>query len=260
MAKVWVLGIVALAVVAAALAAAAQLGSGHGGREYYISGVEGDVVKFIDPRTGEEVARVAAPFADSSVKLFEARLENDTLVLVDPGSGGEVARVKVRFVESVRVDRVDRVPEVPAPAGVKYYRVKLVGDQLLVIDEVANETFVSKIVEVLPPGVMVERGPEPTIVRVVVPISGTLAPSSARSYGPYSGVLAMQFDVSWSPASNVCVGYVDAYTWIGRLACTFGTRISTQFPVDPSQTVYAVVYNQGSAAVTYSGALTLYYQ
>jgi hypothetical protein len=107
--------------------------------------VGGDVVKFIDPRTGKEVARVAAPFANSSVKLFEARLENDTLVLVDPGSGGEVARVKVRFVESVRVDRVDRVPEVPAPAGVKYYRAKLVGDQLLVIDEVANETFVSKI-------------------------------------------------------------------------------------------------------------------
>ncbi len=43
MAKVWVLGIVALAVVAAVLAAVAQLGSGHGGREYYISGVEGDV-------------------------------------------------------------------------------------------------------------------------------------------------------------------------------------------------------------------------
>jgi hypothetical protein len=212
-------------VVAAALAAAAQLGSGHGGREYYISGVDGDVVKFIDPRTGKEVARV-----------------------------------KVRFVESVRVDRVDRVPEVPAPAGVKYYRAKLVGDQLLVIDEVANETFVSKIVEVVPPGVMVERGPEPTIVRVVVPISGTLAPSSARSFGPYSGVLAMQFDISWSPASNVCVGYVDAYARIGHLACTFGTRISTQFPVDPSQTVYAMVINQGTAAVTYSGTLTLYYQ
>ena len=260
MAKVWVLGIVALAVVAAALAAAAQLGSGHGGREYYISGVEGDVVKFIDPRTGKEVARVAAPFADSSVKLFEARLEDDTLVLVDPGSGGEVARVKVRFVESVRVDRVDLVPEVPAPAGVKYYRAKLVGDQLLVIDEVANETFVSKIVEVVPPGVVVEKGPEPTIIRVVVPISGTLAPSSASSYGPYSGVLAMQFDVNWSPASKVCVGYVDAYARIGRLACTFGTRISTQFPVDPSQTVYAMVINQGTAAVTYSGALTLYYQ
>jgi len=190
---------------------------------------------------------VAAPFANSSVKLFEARLENDTLVLVDPGSGGEVARVKVRFVGSVRVDRVDRVPEVPAPAGVKYYRAKLVGDQLLVIDEVANETFVSKMVE-------------PTIVRVVVPISGTLAPSSARSYGPYSGVLAMQFDVSWSPASSVCVGYVDAYARIGQLACTFGTRISTQFSVDPSQTVYAMVINQGTAAVTYSGALTLYYQ
>jgi len=260
MAKVWVLGIVALAVVAAALAAATQLGSGHGWREYYISGVEGDVVKFIDPRTGKEVARVAARFADSSVKLFEARLEDDTLVLVDPGSGGEVARVKVRFVESVRVDRVDRVPEVPAPAGVKYYRAKLVGDQLLVIDEVSNETFVSKIVEVVPPGVVVEKGPEPTIIRVVVPISGTLAPSSASSYGPYSGVLAMQFSVSWSPASKVCVGYVDAYARIGRLACTFGTRISTQFPVDPSQTVYAMVINQGTAAVTYSGALTLYYQ
>jgi hypothetical protein len=259
MAKVWVLGIVALAVVAAALAAATQLGSSHGG-QYYISRLEGDVVKFIDPRTGKEVARVAAPFADSSVKLFVARLGDDTLVLVDPGSGGEVARVKARFVESVRVDRVDRVPEVPAPAGVKYYKAKLVGDQLLVIDEVTNETFVSKIVEVVPPGVMVERGPEPTIVRVVVPISGTLAPSSARSYGPYSGVLAMQFDVSWSPASNVCVGYVDAYTWIGRLACTFGTRISTQFPVDPSQTVYAMVINQGTAAVTFSGTLTLYYQ
>jgi hypothetical protein len=253
------LGIVASAVVAAVLAAAAQLGNGHGGREYCISGVEGDVVKFIDPRTGKEVARVAARFANSSVK-FEARLEDDNPVLVDPGSGGEVARVKVRFVESVRVDRVDRVPEVPAPAGVKYYRAKLVGDQLLVIDEVANETFVSKIVEVVPPGVMVEKDPEPTIIRVVVPISGTLAPSSARSYGPYSGVLAMQFDVSWSPASNVCVGYVDAYTRIGRLACTFGTRISTQFPVDQSQTVYAMVINQGTAAVTYSGALTLYYQ
>jgi len=259
MAKVWVLGIVALAVVATALAAAAQLGSSHGG-QYYISRLEGDVVKFIDPRTGKEVARVAARFANSSVKLFEARLEDDTLVLVDPGRGGEVARVKVRFVESVRVDRVDRVPGVPAPAGVKYYRAKLVGGQLLVIDEVTNETFVSKIVEVVPPGVMVEKGPEPTIVRVVVPISGTLASSSARSYGPYSGVLAMQFDVSWSPASNVCVGYVDAYTWIGYLACTFGTRISTQFPVDPSQTVYAMVINQGTTAVTYSGALTLYYQ
>jgi hypothetical protein len=259
MAKVWVLGIVALAVVAAALAAATQLGSSHGG-QYYISRLEGDVVKFIDPRTGREVARVAAPFANSSVKLFVARLENDTLVLVDPGSGGEVARVKVSFVESVRVDRVDRVPEAPAPAGVKYYKAKLVGDQLLVIDEVTNETFVSKIVEVVPPGVIVERGPEPTIVRVVVPISGTLAPSSSRSYGPYSGVLAMQFDVSWSPASNVCVGYVDAYTRIGQLACTSGTRISTQFPVDPSQTVYALVINQGTAAVTYSGALTLYYQ
>jgi len=259
MAKVWVLGIVALAVVAAALTAATQLGSSHGG-QYYISRLEGDVVKFIDPRTGKEVARVAAPFANSSVKLFVARLENDTLVLVDPGSGGEVARVKVRFVESVRVDRVDRVPEVPAPAGVKYYKAKLVGDQLLVIDEVTNETFVSKIVEVVSPGVMVERGPDPAIVRVVVPISGTLAPSSAGSYGPYSGVLAMQFDVSWSPASNVCVGYVDAYARIGQLACTLGTRISTQFPVDPSQTVYAVVINQGTAAVTYSGALTLYYQ
>ncbi len=61
----------------------------------------------------------------------------------------------------------------------------MVGDQLLVIDEVANETFVSKMVEVVPPGVMEEKDPEPTIIRVVVPISGTLAPSSARSYGPY---------------------------------------------------------------------------
>jgi len=51
MAKVWVLGVVALAVLAAALAAVARLGSSHGG-QYRISRLEGDVVKFIDPRTG----------------------------------------------------------------------------------------------------------------------------------------------------------------------------------------------------------------
>jgi hypothetical protein len=110
--------------------------------------LEGDVVKFIDPWTGKEVARVAAPFADSSVK-FEARLEDDNPVLVDPGSGGEVARVKVRFVESVCVDRVDRVPEVSAPAGVKYYRAKLVGDQLLVIDDI--QRHLDAVLPVTPP-------------------------------------------------------------------------------------------------------------
>ncbi len=166
----------------------------------------------------------------------------------------------VRFVDSVRVEKVDRIPEATPPVGAERYMIKVMGDQVLLINEATNETFVVRIVGTVPPAVEVTKGPEPTITRATIPISGNLPPYTGHRYGPYSGILAMQFDVTWRPASLVCVDYVDVNSGTGPAHCTYGTGISAQFPIDPSQTVYAVVLNLGPNTITYSGTLTLYYQ
>ena len=150
---------------------------------------------------------------------YEAKLEGNLLKIIDPRTG-KVIVIRIRFVNS---SAVRAVPEAAPSNGVERYEIK------------------------------------PAIIRVTVPISGTLPPSSGDAYGPYSGAMDLQIQLSWSPASYVCAGYIYASTGSGPATCTYGTSVSADFPVNPSETIYALVGNGGPNTITYSGTLTLYY-
>ena len=152
---------------------------------------------------------------------YEAKLEGNLLKIIDPRTGKVVAQgIVIRFVNS---SAVRAVPEAAPSNGVERYEIK------------------------------------PAIIRVTVPISGTLPPSSVSIHGPYSGAIDLQIQLSWSPASYVCVGYVNASTGSGPATCTYGTSVSADFSINPSETIYVTVGNFGSDTITYSGTLTLYY-
>jgi len=223
-----VLGIAAVAALVLAVAAAAiQLANlQHHATPlngYYEAKLEGNLLKIIDPRTGKVVAQgMVIRFVNSSaVSVYEAKLEGNLLKIIDPRTGKVVAQgMVIRFVNS---SAVKAVPEAAPSNGVERYEIK------------------------------------PAIIRVTVPISGTLPPSSGNAYGPYSGAIDLQIQLSWSPASYVCAGYVNASTGSGPATCTYGTSVSADFPVNPSETIYALVGNGGPNTITYSGTLTLYY-
>jgi hypothetical protein len=222
-----VLGIAAVAALVLAVAAAAiQLANLqhhatplNGQYEFKL---EGNLLKVIDPRTGKVVAQgMVIRFVNLTVVRAEFKLEGNLLKVIDPRTGKVVAQgMVIRFVNS---SAVRAVPEAAPSNGVERYEIK------------------------------------PAIIRVTVPISGTLPPNSVSIYGPYSGTIDLQIQLSWSPASYVCVGYVNASTGSGPATCTYGTSISADFPINPSETIYVTVGNFGSDTITYSGTLTLYY-
>jgi len=221
-----VLGIAAVAALVLAVAAAAiQLANlQHHATPlngYYEAKLEGNLLKLIDPRTGKVIGQMVIRFVNLTVVRAEFKLEGNLLKLIDPRTGKVVAQgMVVRFVNS---SAVKAVPEAAPSNGVERYEIK------------------------------------PAIIRVTVPISGTLPPSSGNAYGPYSGAIDLQIQLSWSPASYVCAGYMNASTGSGPATCTYGTSISADFPVNPSETIYAIVGNGGPNTITYSGTLTLYY-
>jgi hypothetical protein len=222
-----VLGIAAVAALVLAVAAAAiQLANlqHHAVPPdgQYEAKLEGNLLKIIDPRTGKVVAQgIVIRFVNSTVSVYEAKLEGNLLKIIDPRTGKVVAQgIVIRFVNS---SAVRAVPEAAPSNGVERYEIK------------------------------------PAIIRVTVPISGTLPPSSVSIHGPYSGAIDLQIQLSWSPASYVCVGYVNASTGSGPATCTYGTSVSADFSINPSETIYVTVGNFGSDTITYSGTLTLYY-
>jgi hypothetical protein len=81
---------------------------------------------------------------------YEAKLEGNLLKVIDPRTGKVVAQGMVRFVNS---SAVKAVPEAAPSNDVERYEIK------------------------------------PAIIRVTVPISGTLPPNSGNAYGPYSGAI-----------------------------------------------------------------------
>jgi len=227
MSKLRVLGIAAVAALVLAVAAVAtQLANlQHHATPlngYYEAKLEGNLLKVIDPRTGKVVAQgMVVRFVNLTVVRAEFKLEGNLLKVIDPRTGKVVAQgMVVRFVNS---SAVRAVPEAAPSNGVERYEIK------------------------------------PAIIRVTVPISGTLPPSSVSIYGPYSGAIDLQIQLSWSPASYVCAGYIYASTGSGPATCTYGTSVSADFPVNPSETIYVTVGNFGSDTITYSGTLTLYY-
>jgi hypothetical protein len=221
-----VLGIAAVAALVLAVAAAAiQLANlQHHATPlngYYEAKLEGNLLKIIDPRTGKVIGQMVIRFVNLTVVRAEFKLEGNLLKVIDPRTGKVVAQgMVVRFVNS---SAVRAVPEAAPSNGVERYEIK------------------------------------PAIIRVMVPISGTLPPSSGDAYGPYSGAMDLQIQLSWSPASYVCAGYIYASTGSGPATCTYGTSISADFPINPSETIYVTVGNFGSDTITYSGTLTLYY-
>jgi len=222
-----VLGIAAVAALVLAVAAAAiQLANlqHHAVPPdgQYEAKLEGNLLKIIDPRTGKVVAQgIVIRFVNSTVSVYEAKLEGNLLKIIDPRTGKVVAQgIVIRFVNS---SAVRAVPEAAPSNGVERYEIK------------------------------------PAIMSVTIPISGTLPPNSGDAYGPYSGAIDLQIQLSWSPASYVCVGYVNASTGSGPATCTYGTSVSADFSINPSETIYVTVGNFGSDTITYSGTLTLYY-
>jgi len=221
-----VLGIAAVAALVLAVAAAAiQLANlQHHAvplNGYYKVKLEGNLLKIIDPRTGKVIDQMVIRFVNLTVIRAEVKLEGNLLKIIDPRTGKVVAQgIVIRFVNS---SAVRAVPEAAPSNGVERYEIK------------------------------------PAIIRVTVPISGTLPPNSGNAYGPYSGAIDLQIQLSWSPASYVCVGYVDASTGSGPATCTYGTSVSADFSINPSETIYAIVTNSGPNTITYSGTLTLYY-
>jgi hypothetical protein len=221
-----VLGITAVAALVLAVAAAAiQLANlQHHATPlngYYEAKLEGNLLKIIDPRTGKVVAQATVRFVNLTVVRAEAKLEGNLLKIIDPRTGRVVAQgMVIRFVNS---SAVRAVPEAAPSNDVERYEIK------------------------------------PAIIRVTVPIPGTLPPNSGNAYGPYSGAIDLQIQLSWSPASYVCAGYVDASTGSGPATCVYGTSVSADFSINPSETIYAIVTNSGPNTITYSGTLTLYY-
>jgi len=222
-----VLGIAAVAALVLAVAAAAiQLANlQHHAvppNGQYEAKLEGNLLKVIDPRTGKVVAQgMVVRFVNLTVVRAEFKLEGNLLKVIDPRTGKVVAQgMVVRFVNS---SAVRAVSEAAPSNGVERYEIK------------------------------------PAIIRVTVPISGTLPPSSVSIYGPYSGAIDLQIQLSWRPASYVCAGYIYASTGSGPVTCTYGTSVSADFPVNPSETIYAIVGNGGPNTITYGGTLTLYY-
>ncbi|KUO87002.1 MAG: hypothetical protein AT715_07230 [Thermoproteus sp. JCHS_4] len=158
---------------------------------------------------------------------YEAKLEGNLLKVIDPRTGKVICQMVLRFV-NLTVVRAE---------------IKLEGNLSLV-----NSSAVSVGRHVI----------KPAIIRLTVPISGVLPPSSSSVYGPYPRAMDLQIQLSWSPASYVCVGYVDASTGSGPATCTYGTSVSADFPVNSSEIIYAIVANGGSITITYNSTLVLY--
>ncbi len=158
---------------------------------------------------------------------YKVKLEGNLLKVIDPRTGDVMAQTTVRFV-NLTVVRAE---------------IELEGNLSLV-----NSTAVSVGRHVI----------KPAIIRLTVPISGVLPPNSSSVYRPYPRATDLQIRLSWSPASYVCVGYVDASTGSGLAACTYGTSISADFPINSSGIIYAIVANGGPITITYNSTLALY--
>lgn len=189
---------------------------------------------------------VATPTAEGPAFKTTFVYKNGVLEVVGPDGqphelklnrmGGEVKAVEIRLLPNDTLLLVDH--------GKVWAKAKLVKK-----DGQINETASATTAE--------ER---PDLTKAQQPISGTLEPYSGNSYGPYTGLINIEFNVSWSPAGYLCLGYVDLDTGNGPGVCYYGRSASASFPLNQSQRVDAVVANINSYTVSYSGTLTLYYQ
>jgi hypothetical protein len=257
-----VLGIAAVAALVLAVAAAAiQLANlqhhATPPNGQYEAKLEGNLLKVIDPRTGKVVAQgMVVRFVNLTVVRAEFKLEGNLLKVIDPRTGKVVAQgMVVRFV-NLTVVRAEFKLEGNLLKVIDPRTGKVIGQMVI---RFVNSSAVRAVPEAAPSNGVERYEIKPAIIRVTVPISGTLPPSSVSIYGPYSGAIDLQIQLSWSPASYVCVGYVNASTGSGPATCTYGTSISADFPINPSETIYVTVGNFGSDTITYSGTLTLYY-
>ena len=104
---------------------------------------------------------------------------------------------------------------------------------------------------------------EPTLIRVDIPISGTLSPGYGDMYGPFTGAYAICVTVSWTPTDQdlgvIIFDYVtgEGYLWIFTRGSGFTGCVTVWDWQQPYVVVFSPEYN--TKVITYTGTITIYY-
>jgi len=106
----------------------------------------------------------------------------------------------------------------------------------------------------------------PEIIKIEIPINGTISPGYAYRYGPYGGgcLLGIQVSVTWTPTDQVLyIVCYNASTGEGRLYRATDGYGFVIFDTNPAGEYYVLIGNsseENKTTITYSGVLTLYYR
>ena len=102
---------------------------------------------------------------------------------------------------------------------------------------------------------------EPEIIKVVIPISGSLTPGTVHLYGPYSSCVTIWVSVTWSPGSQILgIAIADAETGEGYGTWYIGGSAQREFITDWTRSYYIFIMSHpdNTRTITYSGTITLY--
>ncbi|MEM3617354.1 MAG: hypothetical protein QXJ31_05520 [Candidatus Bathyarchaeia archaeon] len=106
----------------------------------------------------------------------------------------------------------------------------------------------------------------PEIIKIEIPINGTILLGYAYRYGPYGGgcLIGIQISVTWTPDDQVLyIVCYDATTGEGRLHRATDGHGFVIFDTNPTREYYVLIGNpseENIEAITYSGIITLYYR
>lgn len=102
---------------------------------------------------------------------------------------------------------------------------------------------------------------EPELIKVTVPISGSLPPETYYPYGPYSSCVAIEVSATWTSSDQTLgIGLRDAKTGVGVVRWFTGGSAWTQFQTDWTRSYYIDIfgYYLNTKTITYNGTITLY--
>jgi len=106
----------------------------------------------------------------------------------------------------------------------------------------------------------------PEIIKIEIPINGTIPPGYAHRYESYGGgcLLGIHVSVTWTPTDQVLyIACYDAVTGEGQLYRATNGYGFVIFDTNPVKEYYVLIANpseENIKTITYSGAITLYYR
>lgn len=102
---------------------------------------------------------------------------------------------------------------------------------------------------------------EPQLIRVDIPIGGTLNPGIGHGYGPYSSCVNIAVSVTWTPGDQILgIGIEEVGTGTVSVRWFTGGSAWTQFYTDwtKSYRIWIISHWINTRTITYNGTITLY--